>query len=92
MTPEPLDAAARRVVCRAAELAAQPLDGIEAAAHELADLAGDDVRVIEAARRIAGAALVEHPDTSTKQMVALVRRAIEVGMSRWDIQETGPLP
>lgn len=68
--------------CRA--LAAQPLDGIETPAQELADLAAGDRLLMERARR----ALLEHAgggtDRVARQMLSLWRRAFERGDWDWD--------
>lgn len=81
-----------RLLACAYEFAAQPLDGIEEAAKELAALSADDLAIIERARRLTVARLMAHPDRATKQVDSLIRRAIEVGLSRWSFEDTGEIP
>lgn len=90
--PPGVDHRAERVVVRARELAGSGLEGIEEAAAELAGLSDGDGRVINRARQIAAARLAAAPSTENKQVAALIRRSIEVGMSRWGFEETGPVP
>ena len=68
---------------RAAQLAATPLEGIEETAKELASMAGGDLAVVERARRRALMELDADPGPLTRQVVALMRRAIEVGTWSW---------
>lgn len=69
--------------CRA--LAESPLEGIEEAADELAELAGGDIRLMEQARRRVLAEQEQHgANRTTKQMLSLWRRAVERGWWKWD--------
>jgi len=66
-------------------IAAGPLDGIEAPAQELADLAAGDRRLMERARRLLLAEQQERPDDPiVAQMLSLWRRAFEKGSWSWD--------
>jgi hypothetical protein len=80
------------VLARAYQLAASPLEGINEAALELADLCGDDVVVITAAWREVVERVAVSPDHVTKQVASLVRRALELGNWRWEMLETGEVP
>ena len=89
------DATAERVdrlLVRAYQLAESELEGINEAALELADLAGDDVAVIDQARRVVAARIAARPDHLTKQVGSLIRRALELGHWRWEIPETNEVP
>lgn len=88
----PPDPAVERLLARAYELAASGLEGIDAAALELAELSGDSVAVIDAARRTVAARLAAAPDHAGKQVASLIRRAIELGHWRWEIVETNEVP
>ena len=76
------DAALDALLGRAAELAAGPLHGIEGEAKELATMAGGDLELISRARRLAMDWVEEGGGPVAKQVVAMIRRAIEVG--EWD--------
>jgi hypothetical protein len=80
------------VVARAYEMAASSLEGINEAALELADLSGVDVAVITAAWRRALEMVEVSPDHATKQVVSLLRRALELGNWRWEMVETREVP
>lgn len=82
MSGDHLDEAAGALLARAAEIASGPLEGIEEAAKELAAMTGGDLRVLERARRLALEAERADPGRLSRQVVSLLRRAIEVG--RWD--------
>ena len=77
---------------RARALAEGPLSGINEAAGELAGLAGDDRRVIERALRLASHRVKGDPGRTNKQIESLIRRAMEVGMGRWEWPDTNPVP
>jgi hypothetical protein len=81
-----------RLLARAYQLAALPLEGIEEAAKELVGLSADDLAVVDQARRLTAARVANNPTVQTKQVAALIRRAIEVGMSRWRFDDTGEVP
>lgn len=81
-----------RMLTRAYELAVSHLDGINEAALELADIAGDDGRVMERAVRVVAARVEVAPTRVNKQVASLVRRAIELGMDRWTWADTKPVP
>ncbi len=83
---------AERVLVRAYELAASDLEGINEAALELADLCGDDVAVLNEARKLTLARLASEPDHATRQVASLIRRAFELGNWRWEIDETREVP
>lgn len=87
-----LDAAVARLLDRAQALAESPLSGINEAAAELAELSGDDRRVIEHALRAASQRVRADPGRTSKQIESLIRRAIEVGMWRWEWPDTKPVP
>jgi hypothetical protein len=76
---------------RAYELATGPLAGIEDAAKELAQLAGDSVTV-STARRIVLSRVEGGGGPSDQQVASLLRRAIELGGGRWDWDDTRPVP
>jgi len=77
---------------RGYELAASQLEGINEAALELADAAGDDRRVMERAFRVVAERVRLDPSHSNYQVASLIRRAIELGMWRWDWNNTRPVP
>ena len=77
---------------RAYELAASPLEGINEAALEVAELAGDDRLVIERAFRAMSDRVRADPSHANKQVASIVRRAIELGMWRWEWDDTKPVP
>jgi hypothetical protein len=74
------------------ELAARPLEGINEAALELAGAAGDDRRVMERAFRVVAERVRVEPNHANKQVASLIRRAIELGMWRWEWDDTPPVP
>lgn len=80
------------LLARAYELAATKLQGINEAALELADLAGEDGRVMEHAFRVVAHRVRADPNHANKQVASLVRRAIELGMFRWEWDVTDPVP
>jgi hypothetical protein len=77
---------------RSYELAASRLEGINEAALELADAAGDDRRVMERAIRVVAERVRVDPSHANKQVALLIRRAIELGMWRWDWDDTRQVP
>ncbi len=77
---------------RGYELAAGHLEGINEAALELADAAGDDRRVMERAFRVVAERVRLDPSHANNQVASLIRRAIELGMWRWDWDDTRPVP
>lgn len=81
-----------RLLRRAYELAESSLDGINQASLELADMSGEDVAVLDAARHLIGERLATRPDHATKQVASLIRRALELGNWRWTIEETNEVP
>jgi len=68
---------------RARALAAGPLDGIETAARVLAEEAEGDLPAMQHARRAALDAEAADPTPAAKQVVSLLRRALEVGDWDW---------
>jgi hypothetical protein len=82
----------RRLLDRGYELAASHLEGINEAALELADAAGDDRRVMERAFRVVAERVRLDPSHDNNQVASLIRRAIELGMWRWDWENTRPVP
>jgi hypothetical protein len=82
----------QRLLERGYEFAASQLEGIDEAALELADLAGDDRRTIEQAFRVVAARVRREPSHANKQVASLIRRAIELGMWRWEWEDTKPVP
>ena len=82
----------RRLLDRAYELAASQLEGINEAAVELADLTGDDRRVVELAFRVVAERVRREPTHANKQVASLIRRAIELGVWRWEWADTKPVP
>ena len=79
-----------RILARAHEMADEPLEGIDEAARELAELAGGDVAVVARIRQRAADAVKAEPDRHNKQVLSLVRRAIEIGRWDWDAYEATP--
>jgi len=77
---------------RAYELARSNLAGLEEAAKELASMSGDSPAAISGARRVALERLARTSGQVDLQVVSLLRRAIEVGASRWTWEETKPVP
>ena len=77
---------------RGYELAAGHLEGINEAALELADAAGDDRRVMERAFRVVAERVRLDPSHANNQVASLIRRAMELGMWRWDWDDTRPVP
>jgi hypothetical protein len=86
------DGQLRDFLDRGYELAASHLEGINEAALELADAAGDDRRVMERAFRVVAERVRVDPSHANKQVASLIRRAIELGMWRWYWDDTRPLP
>ena len=82
----------RHLLDRGYELAASHLEGINEAALELADAAGDDRRVMERAFRVVAERVRLDPSHANNQVASLIRRAIELGMWRWDWDNTRPVP
>jgi hypothetical protein len=70
----------RDLLDRGYELAASRLEGINEAALELADAAGDDRRVMERAIRVVAERVRVDPSHANKQVAPPLRRAIELGM------------
>ena len=77
---------------RGYELAASQLEGINAAALDLADAAGGNRRVMERAFRVVAERVRVDPSHANKQVASLIRRAIELGMWRWNWDDTRPVP
>ena len=82
----------RDLLDRGYELAASRLEGINEAALELADAVGDDRRVMERAFRVVAERVRVEPSHANKQVASLIRRAIELGMWRWDWDDTRQVP
>jgi hypothetical protein len=80
------------LLARAYQLADSNLEGINEAAEELAEMSGEDLAVISKARRVVLERMTAKPDSATKQVAWLIRRAIELGGWRWRWEDTGPLP
>lgn len=73
------------VLGRCRQLASGYLEGIEDAADELVATAQGDRSAIEVARREVLATLARQPDDRVaKQMLSLLRRALERGQWKWD--------
>jgi hypothetical protein len=73
-----------RWLARCRQLAESALDGIEAPAEELMELAAGDREMMERARRQLLDALEHEPNNPTlRQMLALWRRAFEKGSWSW---------
>ncbi|MFN2607167.1 MAG: hypothetical protein ABR511_04635 [Acidimicrobiales bacterium] len=72
-----------RLLDRAFELAQSGLEGINEVAIELAELTGGDRGLIEGALRRARALAESEPSRLTKQVSALLRRALELGDWDW---------
>jgi hypothetical protein len=87
-----LDSRVDALLARAYQLASSDLNGINEAAEELAALSGDDIGVLYRARRVVLERMAIGPDRATKQVVWLIRRALEVGSDRWRWKDTGPVP
>ncbi len=85
-----VDARAEQILARARQFADGDLEGIEEAAKELAEMAGGDVAVVAGARQRAARAVADDPGRHSKQVLSLIRRAIEVG--RWDWDAYGAAP
>jgi hypothetical protein len=88
----PIDERVQVVLARAYEIASGALEGINEAAVELEELAGDDVRVVERARRIVADRMAADPSHANRQVASLIRRAIELGDWRWTWDETPSVP
>ena len=88
---EEVEQAAKLILARAHELSALPLAGLEQAARELADICGGDGLAVTRALRVAKTDMAAEPDRQNKQVIALIRRAIEIGMSNWDFENSPPL-
>jgi hypothetical protein len=87
-----LDDQVTALLARAHQYADSHLEGIDEAAEELAKMSGEDLTVISQARRVALERMAADPDRVTKQVVSLIRRAIELGGWRWRWDNTGPVP
>ena len=85
-----IDARVEQILARARQFADGDLDGIEEAAKELAEMAGGDVAVVARARQGAARAVADDPGRHSKQVLSLIRRAIEVGQWDWDAYEAEP--
>jgi hypothetical protein len=92
MDTENLDDQVAALLARAYQLADSQLDGINEAAEELAAMSAGDLDVISKARRVVVQRMAADPDSVTKQVFWLIRRAIELGGWRWQWNDTGPLP
>lgn len=79
-----LDPRTDALLARALGLAELPLEGIEEQARELAAIAAGDRAVVERARRAAMRIVDEQPNHVNKQVLSLLRRALEVGEWRWE--------
>jgi hypothetical protein len=84
------DERVERILARAHHMADEPLEGIEEAAKELAELAAGDLAVVARIRQVAAGRVDAEPDRHNKQVLSLVRRAIEVGRWDWDAYEETP--
>jgi phosphohistidine phosphatase SixA len=80
------------LLARAYQLAESHLKGIDEAAEELAKMSGEDLTVISQARRVVLERMAAGSDRATKQVLSLIRRAIELGGWRWRWEDTGPVP
>ena len=89
MVADAEDPGVQRVLGRALEFADQELSGIEEAAKELAQLAGGDVAVMEAAIRRTRAEAQSGGDRRIKQVASLLRRALEIGVWEWERYQQG---
>jgi hypothetical protein len=81
---EDLDAAVEKFLAEAYEVAQSPISAFNDAAVALAAKADRDRRVIERARRVVQNRLQTEPDHLTKQVSALLRRALELGEWKWE--------
>jgi hypothetical protein len=81
---EDLDAAVEKFLAEAYEVAQSPIAAFNDAAVALAAKADQDRRVIERARRVVQSRLQSEPDHLTKQVSALLRRALELGEWNWE--------
>jgi hypothetical protein len=93
MTTSPgndVDARVELVLARARRFADDDLEGIEEAAKDLARLAGGDVAVVAGARQRAVRAVADDPGRHSKQVLSLIRRAMEVGDWDWGAYEAPP--
>ena len=79
-----LDAAVEKFLSEAYEVAQSPISAFNDAAVALAAKADRDRRVIERARRVVQSRLQTEPDHLTKQVSALLRRALELGQWNWE--------
>jgi hypothetical protein len=84
------DERVEQILARAHQMADEPLEGIEDAAKELAELAGGDIAVVARIRQVAAGSVDAEPDRHNKQVLSLVRRAMEVGRWDWDAYEATP--
>lgn len=90
--PEDLDDRVLALLARAYQLANSDLEGINEAAEELVAMSGEDLAVISKARRMVLERVAAGPDRATRQVASLIRRAIELGGSRWRWDDTRPVP
>jgi flagellar biosynthesis/type III secretory pathway protein FliH len=81
---ENLDAAVEKFLAQAYEVAQSPITAFNDVAVALAAKADRDRRVIERARRVVQSRLQTKPDHLTKQVSALLRRALELGEWNWE--------
>jgi hypothetical protein len=81
---EDLDAAVEKFLAEAYEVAQSPISAFNDAAVALGAKADRDRRVIERARRVVQGRLQTEPDHLTKQVSALLRRALELGDWDWE--------
>lgn len=81
---EDLDAAVEKFLAEAYDVAQSPISAFNEAAVALAAKADRDRRVIERARRVVQSRLQADPDHLTKQVSALLRRALELGDWDWN--------
>jgi hypothetical protein len=81
---EDLDAAVEKFLAESYEVAQSPISAFNDAAVALAAKADRDRRVIERARRVVQNRLQTEPDHLTKQVSALLRRALELGEWKWE--------
>jgi hypothetical protein len=81
---EDLDAAVEKFLAAAYELAQSPISAFNDAAEALAGKADRDRRVIERARRVVQTRLQTGNNHLTKQVLSLLRRALELGEWDWE--------
>ena len=87
-----LEAPTTALLDRAYEIARGHLEGINEAAEELANMTHGDLRVLWRARRVTLDRLSIAPSKEVRQVMSLIRRALELGEWPGQWHDTNQVP